>query len=86
MPNKGASPQASERCICDGGSFSPKKRIERDECKAHKKAAPQFANANEEAAYRSATQQSPAICAFYQLRMRRKSYSSGLATYSFAPS
>ena len=37
-----------------GGNFVP-----------NAKAAPQFALANEEPAYRSATQQLPAICVFY---------------------
>ena len=44
---------------------SGKKRKVRCKCKAHKKAGPQFALANEEPAYRSATQQLPAICVFY---------------------
>ena len=43
---------------------SGKKRKVCGKCKAHKKAGPQFAFANEELAYRSAVQNSPAICVF----------------------
>ncbi len=45
-------------------SVDVKKRKELGEFKAHKKAGPQFADANEEPAYRSATQKSSIICVF----------------------
>ncbi len=45
-------------------SVDDKKRKELGEFKAHKKTPPQFADANEEGVYRSATQKSSIICVF----------------------
>ena len=64
VPNKKASPQASERRIYEGGSLKSKNAEKRAYFRRTRKSPPQFTLVNEEGIYRSATPKTPLICVF----------------------